>query len=121
MGFVAWAAAAALAALAVAAAPSFGILLLPVAAAMVVATARRIRVWPEAFGVLEGLAAIALVIGLRNLGSSPCPTTGELILSPGQHEVTCGGLEPAPFLVAALILAMVGLAGYRRAGQATRD
>ena len=116
IGFVAWAAVGALAAFAVATAPSIGLLLMPVAAVAVVLAARRIRVWPEAFGLLEGVAAIALTIGLLNLGNTPCPSSGELVLRPGEHEASCGGFDPMPLLIAALILAVVGVAGYRRAG-----
>jgi len=112
-GFLAWAVSGALASLTIAAAPSFGIFLLPVAVAVALLVARTVRAWPEALGALEGVAAAALLVGLLNLGYTACPTSGVVTLAPGQQSVECGGLEPAPFLIAGGVLAIAGLAGYR--------
>ena len=113
--FLAWAVLAALAALAVVTAASIGMFLVPVVLGAAIFVSTRARAWPESLGALEGVAAMALVIGLANLGSSPCPSNGELILKPGEHEASCGGLAPEPFLVVAVVTALIGLAGYRRA------
>jgi cell division protein FtsW (lipid II flippase) len=108
-GFLAWAVAGAFAALAIAAAPSFGLLLVPVALALVMLLARRVRTWPEALGALEGVAAVVLLIGFLNLGSSPC-ASGVVSYGPGQSSVECGGLSPGPFLVAGSVLVLAGVA-----------
>jgi hypothetical protein len=115
LGFLAWAGLAAVVALAGVTAASIGVFLLPVVLGVSIAVGRRARAWPESLGALEGVAAVALVIGLANLGSSACPSNGELILKPGEHEASCGGLTPEPFLVAAVVIALIGLAGYRHA------
>jgi hypothetical protein len=114
IAFAAWAFLGALTAVALAAAPSFGLFLLPVAIGAAVAVGRYTRAWPEALGALEGVAAVILLVGLANLGNSPCPASGELILRPGQHEASCGGLSPGPLLAAAAIIAVIGLVGYWR-------
>src|SRR5438046_226458 len=112
-GFLAWAVAGVVAGLAIAAAPSFGLFLLPVAIGLVVLLAKRVRAWPEALGALEGAAAVVLVIGFLNLGSTPCEgSSGEVTLAPGQHDVGCGGLAPGPFLVVGCLLAITGVAAY---------
>jgi hypothetical protein len=113
VGFSAWGAGAMLASLAVAGAPSVGLFLLPVAGVALVGIAARVRLWPEVLGALEGLAASALVIGLLNLGSTPCPSSGTLVLPPGQHEIGCGGIAPAPFLIGGLVTALLAVALYR--------
>jgi hypothetical protein len=112
-GFAAWAAAAALTAAAVAGAASVGLLLLPIAPVALGVVAARVRTWPEAVGTLEGPAAVLVLIGLLNLDRTPCPRNGTLVLPPGQHEVGCGGLAPAPYLIAGCILAVVAAALYR--------
>jgi hypothetical protein len=112
-GFLAWAASGTLACLVIAAAFSFGIFLLPIAVAVAILVARRVRVWPEALGALEGAAAVALLVGFLNLGSTACPSSGAVTLAPGQRDAGCGGLEPGPFLIAGGVLAIAGLAGYR--------
>jgi hypothetical protein len=53
---------------------------------------RRGGVGPEVFGLLDGAAAICLVIALF------------------RHN---GGLDPVPWLVAGCLLAVAGFAGYR--------
>jgi hypothetical protein len=114
IGFLAWAAGGVLTSVAVAAAASFGLFLLPVAVAALILLAGRVRVWPEALGALEGLAATALLIGFLNVGRSPCPRSGTFILRPGQHEAGCGGIAPAPYLIVGCVLAVLGVVLYHR-------
>jgi hypothetical protein len=119
VGFVAWAAAGALVSLAVVSAASIGLFLLPVALAAVVAGTARVRLWPEALGAVAGLASTALVVGLLNVGSRPCPRNGSLVLPPGQREVSCGGLDAKPFLIFGVATGLIALASYaalRKAG-----
>jgi hypothetical protein len=112
-GFGAWSAGGILFAMGVVGAASFGFLLLPVAGAALIVIAARVRVWPEGLGAFEGLAAVALLIGVLNLGRTPCPRDGTLVLHPGQHEVSCGGVAPAPFLIVGLATAIAAIAVYR--------
>jgi hypothetical protein len=111
-GFLGWAMTGAIASLAIAAAPSFGILLLPVAVAVAILVARRVRVWPEALGALEGAAAVALLVGFLNLGHTPC-RSGVVTYGLGQ-DVQCGGVAPGPFLIAGGALAITGVVAYAR-------
>jgi hypothetical protein len=112
-GFSAWSAGGILFALGVVGAASVGLLLLPVAGVALIVIAARVRVWPEGLGAFEGLATVALLIGALNLGRTPCPRNGTLVLEPGQHEVSCGGLAPAPFLIVGFATALAAIAVYR--------
>jgi hypothetical protein len=68
----------------------------------------------EALGLLEGVGAVGLVIGLINLDYRPCPTSETITLAPGEQiEASCGGLDGLPFLVAGLALMAIGLIAYR--------
>jgi len=110
LGFAAWAAGGTLLTLVLVAAASFGLFLLPVAVALLVLVARRVRLWPESLGVLDGLALTALLIGLLNLDYTPCPDGETLMLAPAQREASCGGLAPAPFLGAGVVLGVLPIA-----------
>ena len=112
-GFSAWSAGGILLALGVVGVASFGLLLLPVAAVALIVIWARVRVWPEGLGAFEGLAAVALLIGLLNLGRTPCPRDGTLVLQPGQHDASCGGVAPAPFLIIGFATAFAAIAAYR--------
>jgi len=86
------------------------ILVLAIAAAALVATGERVRVWPEITGVLAGLGAFPLVVGLLNVGSTPCPSSGSA--ASGAASVSCGGFDPVPWLAAGTALIAAGLAAY---------
>jgi hypothetical protein len=99
---------------ALAAAASFGLLMLPVAVGVLALVARRTGFWPESLGTIVGLAGCLLLIGFLNLGANPCPDSGVTTLSPGEHEASCGGLPALPFLAAGAALAAAGVVAYWR-------
>jgi len=92
---------------------SIGVFILPFAGAALIFAVRMKRAWPEALsGGLLGIGAVALWIGLGNLGSSPClPEHRIMRLSPGE-SFSCGGRDPIPWLATGLVLATVSIVGY---------
>jgi hypothetical protein len=92
-----WALAGALLAFAVVGAASVGLFVLPFAVIAFVFAARAMRNRAELLGVLAGVAAICLLIGLIQLGG--------------------GGLDPRPWFGAALVLGLLGVGGFALAGR----
>ncbi|MGH9227041.1 MAG: hypothetical protein ACRD2W_25425 [Acidimicrobiales bacterium] len=114
-GFAAWAGAGALCGFAGVSLASVGLLILPLAVVALIAAGRRARPWPEVAGFLPGLGTGAgLFVGLVNLGSSPCPSSGSASVGPGAatSSYSCGGLDPVPWLVGGAILVVLGFAVY---------
>lgn len=109
--FVAWAGAGALTTFAVVTGLSIGLFVLPVAFAALWAVASRTRLWPEALGLLVGVAVICLLVAGLNRAYLPCPSEGPLT-SPSS---SCGGPDPSPWLAAGLVLAAAGTGGYAAA------
>lgn len=67
----------------------------------------------EMLGLLEGVGAIGVVVGLVNLDYRPCPS-GQVVLRPDQTSFSCGGFDGTPWLIAGLVvMALVPLA-YRQ-------
>lgn len=113
--FAAWAFVGALLSFSVLAAASIGLFVLPAALLALAVTSRTVRVWPEIVGTLEGVAAPIFVVGLANLGSTPCPSRGSGHVHPpgtGTTSFSCGGLDPSPWLLAGLGMAAAGFAAY---------
>ena len=93
--FAAWAGAGSLAVFAALTGFSIGVFILPFALAALVLAARATRAWPELLGIVEGVAANALLLVLLD----------------------DGGTRTA-FLVTALVLLPLGLAAYAVATRA---
>jgi len=115
-GFAAWAVPGALLSLSFVGAASIGLFVLPVALLAVLVVGWTVRVWPELAGLLVGVAALSLLVGAANLGSTPCPSTGSGSVhvgdGTGRTSYSCGGLDPSPWLVVGLALAGLGVAVY---------
>jgi hypothetical protein len=111
LAFLSWAPVGAAWALAIAAAPSFGLFVLPPAALALVLAARALRIWPEGLGAAVGIGAVLLVVAFLNSDYRACPEGG-LTLAPGQHEISCGGFDPAPFLVLGLVVAAAAVVTF---------
>ncbi|MDQ4098345.1 MAG: hypothetical protein M3144_10825 [Actinomycetota bacterium] len=113
-GFAAWAFVGALLSLSFLGAASIGLFILPVALLALLLVTLMVRPWPEGAGLLEGMAALVLFVGLAHVGSTPCPETGSHTVLVGEEGRTwsCGGWEPLPWLLVGLALAAVGLAVY---------
>jgi hypothetical protein len=94
--------------------PAFGLFVAPFGIAAFVLVARRSRRWPEDVGVICGMALTVLFVALLNLGYQPCGE-GPIVLSPGQAEYSCGGLDPLPWAAVGVTLLVAGLAVYATA------
>jgi hypothetical protein len=95
---------------------SIGLFLLPLAVLAIWFVARKSRIWPEILGLVGGLGVVGLVIAAINHEGPGCRTTEEA----GGITVTCGGLDPKPWLVGGLLLLAAAPALYalaRRKGQ----
>ena len=93
---------------------AIGLLLLPVGLVATILLARSTRVWPEALGVFEGVAAACFLVVALNADYWTCPPSGEVITRTRDSLTveSCGTLNPWPWLVAGLILAVVGAVAY---------
>jgi len=112
----AWALVGALLGFSVLGAASIGLFVLPAALLALAVTVWTVRVWPEIAGMLVGAGALSLFVGLVNLGSTPCPSSGSGSVrvggGTGITSFSCGGLDPSPWLLAALGLSAAGFAFY---------
>ena len=111
VAFLGWIPAGTCITLGVAAAPSFGLFVLPLAAVALVLARRRLRAWPEALGAFVGGGCVLLVIALVNSDYRSC-SSGPVTAPAGQSSLSCGGLDPAPFLVAGLALCAAAAVAY---------
>ena len=87
----------------------------PVGLVVIALLARFTRIWPEVLGVSQGIAAVCFLVVALNADYWTCPPIGEVITrTPDSLTVeSCGGLNPWPWLIVGLILAVGGAAAYR--------
>ncbi len=133
-GFFGWMVAGALFGFAIAGLASIGLLVLPFAIVVVVIMTRAHAPAGSAFGVLAGMGAMALFLGVLSLGYTPCDETGTLIdgdivygfTQEGDPdfdgETSCGGWPPWPFLATGAVLTTAGVGLFMvTAGRGTED
>jgi hypothetical protein len=120
-GFARWAGVGALFGLAGIAMPTVGLLVLVLAVAVValLRAGRHLEVWPDVAGVLPGAGSLSLFVGIANVNSTPCPSSGSGFAGPGATGAvsSCGGFEPLPWLLIGVVLTATGFAlflGRRR-------
>jgi hypothetical protein len=109
-GFAAWAVAGGLLALSLLS--WVGLFLLPVALVACWLAGRGARSSLELLGAPAGAGLFCLGIAFGARDHSPCPPGGSLRVPPGETSVTCGGFDPLPWLVAGLVLVLVGALAY---------
>ncbi len=112
-GFAVWAGVGALFGLSGIAMPSFGLLVLVLTVAVVALRAgRHLQVLPDVAGFLPGAGSLSLFVGLANLNSTPCPSSGSGFAGPGATGPisSCGGFDPLPWLLIGVVLAATGFA-----------
>jgi len=109
--FIGWIAVGACAALGLAAAPSFGLFVLPFAVVAIAIAARRLRAWPEGLGAIAGVGVLLLAIALLNGDYHSC-SDRPVTAASGDGSVSCGGLDPAPLLLAGLVLCFAAGIAY---------
>ena len=92
---------------------SIGLLVLPFALGALFGVAWYAPHWGESIGFLEGVAAMLLLVAYLNRDYDPCPANGVLIAptTPGA-SVSCGGLDPQPWLLSGVATGVIGLASY---------
>jgi hypothetical protein len=113
--FGAWAVAGALVVFAFLTGFSIGLLVLPFALAAVWLVASRSPSRSSAFGLVSGAGLICLVVWVLNRDYVPCPANGMLSsedIPPGETSIGCGGLDPQPWLVAAIVLILAGVGAF---------
>jgi hypothetical protein len=118
--FGAWTVAGVLVTFSLLAAASIGLLTLPFAVLGVWAITRGSPRWPTAFGLVSGAGLVCLLIWWINRGNTPCPASGALSGVPGEASVECGGVDPQPWLVAAVALIVVGAFAFAVARRRNR-
>jgi len=94
---------------------SIGLFILPLAAALLIWVARSAPHPIEALGFIEGIGATLLLIAVLNRDYTPCPPQGRLQLPAGNppgSSVSCGGFDPAPWLISGLVVTALALLGY---------
>ena len=94
---------------------AIGVLLLPVGLVVIVLLAKFTRIWPEVLGIFEGIAAVCFLVVALSADYWTCPPRGEVITRT-KDSVTvesCGTLNPWPWLIAGLILAVGAALAYR--------
>jgi len=111
--FAAWSLAGALFTVSFLSGFSIGLFILPFAAATLIWVARRAP-GRETIGFLEGIGAVLLLIAFLNRDYNPCPPGG-LTIPPGAPAgttVSCGGVNPYPWLLVGLLVSACAVLAY---------
>jgi hypothetical protein len=93
---------------------SIGLLLLPFALLLLWLVVYLSPRWRESIGFLEGVGLLLLVIAYLHRGDQPCAPNGALQIGPSRagQSISCGGLDPHPWLYAGLALAALAAMAY---------
>ena len=113
--FGAWAVAGALVAFAFVTGFSIGLFVVPVAFGAVWLVGSKSPSRSAAFGLASGAGLLCLVVWMVNRDYVPCPDNGALSsddIPSGQTFVECGGADPQPWLVAAIVLLIAGIGAF---------
>ena len=94
---------------------AIGVLLLPVGLVVIVLLAKSTRIWPEVLGLFEGMAAVCFVVVALNADYWTCPPSGEVITRTKDSLTveSCGTVNPWPWLMVGLTLAVGAAVAYR--------
>ena len=93
---------------------SIGLLLLPFALVLLWLVLYRSPRWRESLGFFEGVGFLLLAIAYLHRSDHPCAPSGALQIapsSPGQ-SISCGGLDPHPWLYSGLVIAALAAIAY---------
>jgi hypothetical protein len=94
---------------------SVGVFVLPLALVLLWLVLRASPRWPESIGLAEGVGFVLLLVAYLNRDHQPCSTNGGLQLpadAPVGASISCGGLDPHPWLYTGLVLAALAAVGY---------
>src|SRR3954451_5570321 len=101
---------------------SIGLLLLPFALLLLWLVLYLSPRWPESIGFIEGVGLLLLVIAYLHRDDRACPPSGSLQLAPSSagESVSCGRIDPPPWLYTGLVIAALAALAYsfaRRFGE----
>jgi hypothetical protein len=101
---------------------SIGVFLLPFALLLLGLVVYLSPRFPESIGFFEGVGLLLLVIAYLHRGDQPCSPDGMLQIGPSRagESISCGGVDPHPWLYAGLALAALAAMAYpiaRRAAE----
>jgi hypothetical protein len=93
---------------------SIGLLLLPFALVLLWLVLYLSPRWPESIGFFEGVGLLLLVIAYLHRGDRACPPNGTLQIGPSSAggSISCGGLDPQPWLYSGLVIAAFAAMTY---------
>jgi len=67
----------------------------------------------DAVGLIAGVAAFLIFVGLLHIADTPCPQSGVLIIPAGaEGSVSCGGLDSFPWLASGSLLLIIAFVLY---------
>jgi amino acid transporter len=92
-----------------------GLFTLPLAAGLTWLLIRYTTDRHDALGLVAGVAALFVYIGSAHIGEPPCPESGVLAIPQGESSASCTNFVSTPWLVAGILLLVVGLVLYRMA------
>ena len=112
--FTAWAAAGAAITFSFLTGLSIGLLVFPFAAALLLVVAALAPRPAESTGFVLGIGSVLLLVAFIQRDYRPCPTGGVSIPAhaPPGTAVSCGGVDPAPWLWAGLAAATAAIVAY---------
>src|SRR5438132_7959002 len=93
---------------------SIGLLLLPFALGLLWLVLYLSPRWPESIGFAEGVGLLLLVVAYLHRDDQACPANGTLQIGPSSagESVSCGGLDPHPWLYGGLMIAALAAMAY---------
>jgi hypothetical protein len=94
---------------------SIGLLVLPFAAGALFFVASRAPHFAESIGFLGGVGSESLLVAIFNRDYTPCGEHAQLSIPPGAPpgtSVSCGGLDPDPWLNTGIVTTAVAVAAY---------
>ena len=113
--FAAWSLTGALFTLSLLTGFTIGLFLLPFATVALLVVAWQAPRLGETVGFAGGVALVALVVALLNRDYRPCGEHGRLSIPPGAPpgtSVSCGGVDPLPWLVSGLVIGALAVVAY---------
>lgn len=99
---------------------SVGLLIFPLAAALLLLVGARAPHPAESAGFVLGIGAVLLLVAFVNRDYRPCPAGGLTIPAarPGT-TASCGGLDPIPWLYSGIVVAAASVVAYAVARRIT--
>src|SRR2546430_6704108 len=93
---------------------SIGLLLLPFALLLLWLVLYLSPRWPESIGFVEGVGLLLLVIAYLHRDDRACPANGTVQIGPSStgESISCGGLDPHPWLYSGLVIAALAAMAY---------